>query len=651
MHFTNQTPRASNKLDNNHASQPAKVFIQALTNSCDCGIITSTDYLIRQTVSGTDRICEFATHGASSSDDDCATSSRTTHPSKASQPNHQSPIKPPSASMMPNEQQQQELRAAQNAVILSANPYLSKGMLKPTGFEYNYTEPELSTEERQVELEYYSIENSICERVETAVLRYKMNRKFHQDTLRTFHAFLNFAGFDERPSGFTGGTTKEEAEGLSKEEQARRKQINYMSKEVTQSIEKADGKWVVDFVGVTKGFFSTCFPMQFLFHDDPEHDKKVTNAACNVIRNFFNYLLYHNVCPEYTDQIKAALSAFEPIESEYVKLAAVQSVFPGAFSKACSILTGGYYAKSQYQGNWMDGDVATDSDTGLTAQEAQFITCAAAAAFATPSEDGDLGLDTELEIVKMEEDVGLEVVAITLPAETSKEAQELFSQLKGTCVLPMGKLLCKRYHFQHAAPLDLPPGDTSSSDSFEFIVDEETLRKCYPGLKFIATVKGTNTGFCFIDYWSECYGTFYTWCWNDKAKEYKEGSDRLEPAKPKKRPALGDVVPLGEDRMLEYETPALGEDRMLEYKSCAAEHDLGLEALSIKDAEVPQANGHDTLDAEFERNETNSEIDDEGGVALDADDCKYPLLNSCSNGNGSETDAKSDSVQANVTTD
>ena len=103
--------------------------------------------------------------------------------------------------------------------------------------------------------------------------------------------------------------------------------------------------------------------------------------------------------------------------------------------------------------------------------------------------------------------------------------------------------------------------------------------------------------------------------------------------------------------MLEYETPALGEDRMLEYKSCAAEHDLGLEALSIKDAEVPQANGHDTLDAEFERNETNSEIDDEGGVALDADDCKYPLLNSCSNGNGSETDAKSDSVQANVTTD
>jgi hypothetical protein len=519
-----------------------------------------------------------------------------------------------------NDQQLQDLRAAQQAAILTANPYLSKGMLKPTGFEYNYTEPELSAEERKVELEYYSVENSICERVETAVLRYKMNRKFHQDTLRTFHAFLNFAGFDERPSGFTGGTTKEEAEGLSKEEQARRKQVNYMSKEVAQSIEKADGKWVVDFVGVTKGFFSTCFPMQFLFHDDPEHDKKVTNAACNVIRNFFNYLLCHNVCPEYTDQIKAALSTFEPIEAEYVKLAEVQSVFPGAFSKACSILSGGYYAKSQYQGNWMDGDVATDSDTGLTLEQAQWISSAGVAAFRTPWPDGNIGLDTEVKIVKMEEDVGLEVVAITLPAETSEDAQELFSKLKGTCVLPMGKLLCKRYHFQHAAPLDLPPGDTSRDASFEFLVDEETLLKCYPGLKFIATVKGTASGFCFIDYWSECYGTFYTWCWNDKAKDYKEGSDPLKPAKPKNRPA--DVVPLGEDRMLEYETPALGEDRMLEYKTSAADQDLGLEALSFNDAQVLQTNGHDTVDAESDRNETNSETTDEGGVALDADDCK-----------------------------
>jgi hypothetical protein len=502
---------------------------------------------------------------------------------------------------------------ARQAATLTANPYLSKGMLKPTGFEYDFAEPELPIEERQVELEHYSPENPICERIETAVLRYKMNRKFHQNTLKTFHAFLNFAGFEERPSGFTGGTSKEEAEGLSKEEKARRKQINYMSKEVTQSDEKADGKWVVDFEGVTKGFFSICFPMGFLFYDDLEHDKKVTNAACNVIRNFFNYLLYHSVCPEYTDQIKAAISTLEPIETEYVKLAEVQSVFPGAFSKACSILCGGYYAKSQYQGNWMDDDVATDPNNGLTAQEAKWVACAGVAAFGTPSQKEDLGLDAELTIVTTEEDVGLEVVAITLPAETSKEAQQFFSKLKGTCILPMGKLLCKRYQFQHAAPLDLPSDDTSRSDRFELLVDEESLQKCYPGLKFIATVKETNAGFCFIDYWSECYGSFYTWRWNDKAKDYKEGSNPLKRAKPKNRPTYSDVVPLDEDRMLEYETSA-------------QQQDVGLEALSLDNAQVPRINGHDIVDAESGLGELSLDPQGEGGVTLDADDLRQPLL-------------------------
>lgn len=528
---------------------------------------------------------------------------------------------------------------ARLAATLTANPYLSKGMLKPTGFEYNFAEPVLSTEEHQVELEHYSTENPICERIETAVLRYKMNRKFHQNTLRSFHAFLNYGGFDERPSGFTGGTSKEEAEGLSKEEQARRKQVNYMSKEVTRSVENADGRWVVDFEGVTKGFFSTCFPMGFLFHDDLEHDKKVTNAACNVVRNFFNYLLCHNVCPEYTDQIKAALSTFEPIESEYVKLTEVQSVFPGAFSKACSILCGGYYAKSQYQGNWMDGDVATDPNNGLTAQEAKWVACAGVAAFGTPSQKDDLGLDAELKIVKTEEDVGLEVVAITLPAETLKDAQEFFNKLKGTCVLPMGKLLCKRYQFQHAAPLDLPSDDASTSDCFEFLIDEESLQKCYPGLKFIATVKETDAGFCFIDYWSECYGTFYTWRWNEKAKDYKEGSDRLKKRdKPKKRLTDSGTAPLGEDRMLEYEAPALDEDRMLEHEDSAQQQEVGPEALSCNNAQVPQANGHDTVDAESGLGELSLNSQGEGGVTLDADDLSEPLLNP---GSPAETDWKS----------
>ena len=71
--------------------------------------------------------------------------------------------------------------------------------------------------------------------------------------------------------------------------------------------------------------------------------------------------------------------------------------------------------------------MATDLNNGLTAQEAKWVACAGVAAFCAPSQKDNLGLDAELKIVKTEEDVGLEVVAITLPAETSKDAQEFFN--------------------------------------------------------------------------------------------------------------------------------------------------------------------------------------------------------------------------------
>jgi len=125
--------------------------------------------------------------------------------------------------------------------------------------------------------------------------------------------------------------------------------------------------------------------------------------------------------------------------------------------------------------------------------------------------------------------------------------------LKGSVVKPLGILLCKRIHFQKAAPLDLPADyEQGRLQSFEFILDDATLQKCFTGMKFIATIHQTNSSFWFIDHWSECHGTFYTWCWNERAREAKEYADPLRLARPKYRANEEPVVPVGEDRMLEY---------------------------------------------------------------------------------------------------
>jgi hypothetical protein len=445
----------------------------------------------------------------------------------------------------------EEERKQHQTATLKAKPWLSKGMLKRTGFEHDYIEPTLTNEEQQAELERYSIQLPIYDRLQEAVLRYKMNRKFHQETLRVFHTFLNYGGFDERPSGFTGGTSKEDEEELSKEEKAIRKQVNYISEDVIRSIEEADGKWIVDFEGVTKGFFSTPFPVQFLWHDDFEHDKEVTQAACNVLRNFFNYLLYHNVSAEYTDQILAAVDALKLVEIEYVKLAQVQINFPGAFSIACSTLLDGHYSKIGYQGTWMDSDEVAEPKTGFSNYEARSIVNAGIAAFGTPTEMNTV-LDAQtLHVVDVEEEVGFEVTGIVPMAETTQWAQEFFDRLKGTIVVPLGKLLCRHIHFQKAAPLDLPADHIRGPQTVEFLLDDEILQKCFTGMKFIATIHQTNSGFWFIDHWSECHGTFYTWCWNERAREFKEYADPFKLTEPKQKMQGEPTALVGEDRMSE----------------------------------------------------------------------------------------------------
>jgi hypothetical protein len=444
----------------------------------------------------------------------------------------------------------EEERKQHQTAILKANPHLSKGMLKRTGFEHDHVEPVLTTEEQQAELERYSVEHPIFDRLQEAVLRYKMNRKLHQETLRVFHAFLNYGGFDERPSGFTGGTSKEDEEGLSKEEKAIRKQVNYVSQDVIQSIDGADGKWIVDFEGVTKGFFSTIFPVQFLWHDDLEHDKEAAHAACNVLSNFFKYLLYHNVCAEYVDQIGSAIDALKLVEVEYGKLAQAQINFPGSFNIACSTLLDGYYSTIGYHGDWMTAEESAGAKTGYDDDEARAIVNAGIVAFGTEAEIKAIE-DKALSVADVEEEVGFEVTGIVTPEETSEEAQVFLDKLKDTVVPPLGKLLCKRIHFQKAAPLDLPADHKAGPQSFEFLIDDDTLQKCFVGMKFIATVHQTNSGFWFIDHWSECHGMFYTWCWNERAREIKEYVDPFKLAKPKVKLSDIPVVLVSEDMMLE----------------------------------------------------------------------------------------------------
>ena len=88
-------------------------------------------------------------------------------------------------------------------------------------------------------------------------------------------------------------------------------------------------------------------------------------------------------------------------------------------------------------------------------------------------------------------------------------------------------------------------------------------------MKFIATVHQTNSGFWFIDRWSECYGTIYTWCWNERAREAKEYDDPYKLARPKYKMTREPLMVVSEDRMLENHAHAEEQVFELEHEGFA----------------------------------------------------------------------------------
>ncbi|KAK1063409.1 hypothetical protein LTR33_012294, partial [Friedmanniomyces endolithicus] len=259
---------------------------------------------------------------------------------------------------------------------------LSKNMLKPTGFESEETP--LTPSEYEKALEKYNAEDSIISRLETAVNSFNSNRKMHQDTRAVFEKLVSFGGFRMK-SQFQGGLNKKQMkrEGMSKEEIELASAHYCLLEEVTDSYWKeVDNKqkpsWVVDFEALAKAFLSS----QFLHHFH-WYDPKQLATAMMVLRNFYNYLVVHPVCPEYKEQILAASAICDVAEQELPKLAVVGRSLPGAFNSACSTLFGGAYAdvhlSKAAQDSWAQGA----DNVGLDGDEAIIIFKAGVAAHST----------------------------------------------------------------------------------------------------------------------------------------------------------------------------------------------------------------------------------------------------------------------------
>ena len=347
----------------------------------------------------------------------------------------------------------------------------------------------------------------------------------HQTTRAIFDKFMVFGGMACGQSQFTGSLDENVMEDYTNEEIAEMASNYGVSERVIDGLDyeerdSEDVTWMADFEMVAKAFFSSHFLNCFNWYDEDQ-----VRTAAHVLRNFYNYMLLHDVCPEYNTQLLAARKVCDQAEDELLKLREVDSRLPGDFNSACSTLFGGIYAGLHTS----DGDwVNKDDNVGWTDGDASKVFKSGVFAHGTEGEllkmEAAMRNGTCFEVVS-EEKMGLEVVGIEF---ASDEAKEVYNspQLTNTFVVPMGRLRCKHWAIPHAPPKDLPNSEAktkiAATEELEFLVEDETLKYCFPGLKMEVGVKELDLGIKWIDYLEATYVSFFTWLPNERIRDWKE---------------------------------------------------------------------------------------------------------------------------------
>ncbi|KAF2873437.1 Argonaute siRNA chaperone complex subunit Arb1-domain-containing protein [Massariosphaeria phaeospora] len=415
-------------------------------------------------------------------------------------------------------------------------PGLSKNMMKPTGFEDTYVEPPLKPEEAEEEMSMYHPDKPFVERIEIAIQRFKQKRRMHEMYAKIFNKWMLFGGVESSPRMF-GGVSKQEMAGMDAEEITRALATHNVpwDRQETQY-------WTVDFVGVGEAFLSSYYPAHYGY--TPQGVK----CACQVLRSFYNYLLFHSVCDEYRDRLLLARTLCDQAETEMSNVYAAGLALPGAFNKAASTIFGGSW-QGTYIGNqsWAMEE-ATEvelGDIGMRNEQARVTFLTGVATYGTdaqydmvkPSAPHPGAVDLSAFKIVKDESLGLEVVSIIPASEAVKELYVAQNEKwKNKLNLePVGKLICKSWHTDDFHEYDLPKDKypqgklpvASEGREYEFWVEDSILTECFEGMKMDGRVLTLDGGMTILDSAKEVMCSFFKWLPNELWVERKPREVRI----------------------------------------------------------------------------------------------------------------------------
>ncbi|PYI06369.1 hypothetical protein BO78DRAFT_461311 [Aspergillus sclerotiicarbonarius CBS 121057] len=430
------------------------------------------------------------------------------------------PAKPDDATgaeQSPKEQQAQdpaipvEFGEPQKKKRSKPRPKSKRGKNKPTGFEEYYVDAPITPQQYEDEREIYDVSRPLLFRLEDALLRYQKNRRLESDRREVFLKYLAYGGVDVGQKMF-GGVDDRDLQALDSEQ--------ILQARALASIRKDKSNLTVDFDAVVRGYLTSFFPYYF----NPENEDMVKLATVT-IRNFLSYLLYHDVCPEYKENIDQARTSCDIAAKELWKNQQFMAKGPGDFNTACSTLFGGdLYNVSVLGHDWKSSKDDSPLLTNDAARKIIKFALACAGEDAQTLRFLELDKQNALGATRIEDIDGFEITAIHPPDQVVCG----FYDAQASDLNPVGKVLAKSYRDPGLPAYDRSPEEDMVGPpelEFEFFLEGNLLQYCYPGMKVITPVWEMNCGFYYFEDVNRVYGSTYTVLDNDLMLGWKKPKD------------------------------------------------------------------------------------------------------------------------------
>lgn len=253
----------------------------------------------------------------------------------------------------------------------------------------------------------------------------------------------------------------------------------------------------------------------------------------STISNFLNYIVYHDVCPEYIDDVNAARAVCKLAQRELTCIARGYSLLPGSFNQACSSIFGGMYRHS-YIGNQ---DWANDLNIykGMSPDVARKTFKIGMAAHSSHEMFEKYKIQGPSHTISITNTIttGLEVTEIIL---ADREVLKLYQRKAAEGLKALGKMKARTWFTPLAPEEDLTEEEEAAAAAgtnppeiieYEFWVEDELLQRCFVGMKLETTVHRLSFGLDFFDNITGAYCSFYSSLPNEAMIGWREPGPRL----------------------------------------------------------------------------------------------------------------------------